>query len=110
MTFRRHHHQQPTEEAPVVKKEAEENIEPAQDLADLPKVSTLAEVDTIPEPVQDLTEKKKRTDTKEVLNVGIVGDTIEVKDFRAIVKKAGKQINVVLTEILSEWNQKNYNL
>jgi hypothetical protein len=53
---------------------------------------------------------KKRVDTKPVINCGITGDTIEVRDFRAIIKKKGLQINVVLNGIIAEWNHTNYNL
>jgi hypothetical protein len=64
------------------------------------------------ETIQKVTTKKRkeREDKKTFNNVGIVGDTIEVRDFRAIVKKQGKQINTVLTEILNGWNMANYNL
>lgn len=55
-------------------------------------------------------EKKQRVDTKEANLIGIVGKTVVANDFRAIVKKQGKQINDVLTEILHGWNMANYNL
>jgi hypothetical protein len=54
--------------------------------------------------------KKQREDTKVKINCGIKGDTIEVRDFRAIIKKKGLQINVVLNGIIAEWNHTNYNL
>ena len=54
--------------------------------------------------------KKQREDTKVVIDCGIKGNTIEVRDFRAIVKKKGLQINVVLNGIIAEWNHNNYNL
>ncbi len=54
--------------------------------------------------------RKKRQDKKEYTNIGIIGNTVVCKDFRAIVKKRGDQINVVLTKILHDWNTKNYNL
>lgn len=53
-------------------------------------------------------ERRKRVDTKIFNNVGIVGSTVEVRDFRAIVKKKGEQINTVLTGLLKEYNDKNY--
>lgn len=53
---------------------------------------------------------KKRVDTKPAINCGITGDTVEVREFRAIVKKDNKQINVVLNGILAEWNHLHYNL
>lgn len=52
---------------------------------------------------------KKRT-YKEYTNIGIIGDTVICRDFRAIVKKKGLQINTVLTKILHDWNTQNYNL
>lgn len=55
-------------------------------------------------------EKKKREDKKEHINLGLVGDTIEARDFRAICKKNGVQINVALTQILTDWNMAHYNL
>ena len=59
-------------------------------------------------PAKKITKKKNHT--KAVINCGIKGDTIEVRDFRAIVKKKGLQINVVLNGIIAEWNHTNYNL
>jgi hypothetical protein len=53
---------------------------------------------------------KTRVDTKPAINCGIVGDTVEVREFRAIVKKDNKQINVVLNGIIAEWNHLHYNL
>lgn len=55
-----------------------------------------------------IAEASELTDRK--LNCGITGDTLEVKEFRAIVKKQGKQINIVITDILNQWNKANYNL
>lgn len=54
--------------------------------------------------------RKKREDVKCVIDTGIKGTTIEVREFRAIVKKQGLQINVVLNGIIAEWNHTNYNL
>jgi hypothetical protein len=42
--------------------------------------------------------------------VGVTGNTVEAKEFRAIIKKKGLQINTVLNSVLSQWNQANYNL
>jgi len=78
-----------------------------------PKVEEAEEKITVVKAEEKKEEVKKITLPEEVerkLNLGITGDTIEVKDFRAIVKKQGKQINIVLTKILSEWNTANYNL
>lgn len=72
-------------------------------------VEEVKPIEEIKEPEKPvITEEKELTDRK--LNCGITGDTLEVKEFRAIVKKQGKQINVVITDILSKWNQENYNL
>jgi hypothetical protein len=53
---------------------------------------------------------KKRVATKPAIPVGIAGNTVEVQDFKAIIKKKGLQINTVLTQLISQWNQANYNL
>lgn len=91
-----------TTEAPEEKKteapEAKENIQV------IPEVKKAAAKKT--------TKKKAATKehTKAIVNCGIKGDTIEVRDFRAICKKNGKQINIVLNGIIAEWNHANYNL
>lgn len=55
-------------------------------------------------------ERKSREDKKELNDVALVGTTIEAKDFRAICKKNGLQINIVLSEVLRDWNMAHYNL
>jgi len=67
-----------------------------------------------PEEIQKKIKKEKRrrgvNKTKPFVNVSIMGDTVEVRDFRAICKKNGWQMNNTLTKILHEWNTANYNL
>lgn len=41
-------------------------------------------------------------------NVGIIGNTIVCRDFRAIVKKKGLNIRDVITELLHKYNTENY--
>ncbi len=53
---------------------------------------------------------KKRESKKTPMFVGVTGNTVEAKEFRAIIKKKGLQINTVLNSVLSQWNQANYNL
>jgi hypothetical protein len=55
-------------------------------------------------------EKKPREDKKNPNLCGVVGQTIEVREFRAIVKKKGEQINDVLSKLLHKYNTENYNL
>ena len=63
----------------------------------------------IPE-VKKKAPKKKRQDKKYPNKVSIMGNTIEVRDFRAIIKKNGEQINTVLKKLIADYNKKNYNL
>jgi len=80
----------------------------SQDLTEKPVIVSEVkkeEIDKLP-----VKEKKKRVDTKEANLVGIVGKTIEARDFRAICKKAGWQINDKLTEMLRAFNMAHYNL
>jgi len=51
---------------------------------------------------------KTRKSNKPSIAAGLAGDTTEIRDFKAIVKRKGMQINVVLTDILKAWNQANY--
>lgn len=92
-----------------------------------PEEKTVTEVITeafkeikFPEVVAEVPEEK--TEVKKIVKkqiperivkppyIGIMGDTIEVRDFRAIVKKKGDTITNVLSKIISEYNEKNYNL
>ncbi len=54
--------------------------------------------------------KKEREDSRKPLSLGLIGDTIEARDFRAICKKKNLQINTELNKLLHEWNTANYNL
>ena len=63
----------------------------------------------IEEPIESEKARKKRI-YNATNYIGLVGNNIVCKDFRAIIKKKGLQINVVLNELLHEWNTKNYNL
>ena len=49
--------------------------------------------------------KKKYID-----NTGLVGQNTICRDFRAICKKKGLQMNKILNTLLHEWNTANYNL
>jgi len=59
-----------------------------------------------PKPVK----KKKKRVYKQPISLGLIGDTVEARDFRAICKKKKLQINTVLNKILHDWNTANYNL
>lgn len=93
--------------------ESEHKIFPTEEVEETPEAPEVPEVKkeiVIEKPIEVLEEKPIVEDTERKLNCGITGDTLEVKEFRAIVKKQGKQINVVITKILNDWNQANYNL
>jgi hypothetical protein len=78
---------------------------------ELPEKKKLTQKEFYARKKKENREKKKAYDLDRGFNnCGVVGDTLEVKDFRAIVKKSGKQINTVLTSILHDWNTANYNL
>jgi hypothetical protein len=100
--------------------ESEHKIFPEDTEEKTPEVIEEKKPEVIEEKKPEMIETKKEIEKPVIaeaselgerkLNCGITGDTLEVKEFRAIVKKQGKQINVVITDILSDWNQKNYNL
>ena len=118
MSFKRHHQQirpLPEPKGQLVK-------ESRNELPDPVKYDPI--VEPVKEPEQPVIEpvvketikkihpkkRKKRVDKKEFTNLGLIGDTVVARDFRAIVKKKGDQINTVLSAILHKWNTENYNL
>lgn len=98
---------------PEAEEKKTETPEEPEIIADNEVLTTKEILQQIKNPIKKKAKKKlikKRQDTKPVINCGITGDTIEVRDFRAIIKKKGLQINVVLNGIIAEWNHTNYNL
>lgn len=115
MAFERHREQEKSKFEKAIEETAEKKSEGIPKV-EIPKVEIPeAEIpkEEIPEAEKKITVKKDKetiSEKEEVNNCGIVGNTIEVREFRAIVKKRGEQINVVLTKLISNYNSKNYNL
>lgn len=91
-------HRNRTQEKP------KEEIKPVIKKVEVKKEEPVISNEVPPEEIEPI-DRKKIYD-----NVGLVGNTIECRDFRAILKKQGKTIHAVLPEILQKWNTENYNL
>jgi hypothetical protein len=101
----------PEEKIPEIKTPEEKIPEVKKQKAKKLKLKRHFDTKVILNPEEKLPEEKKnRIDKKKYCDVGVLGSTIEVREFRAIVKKKGLQINTVLNKILHDWNTKNYNL
>ena len=108
MSFTRRKHAEPLEEfKPIVKAEEKKETPPPEEKKLILSGEIIKEEITKANIKTVNPNKKTRADYN---TVGLTGDSIECKDFRAIVKKSGKNINAVLSSILHEWNKKNYNL
>lgn len=70
----------------------------------------LVKNDIVKEKPKRMYMKISEPEEKDFRNIGLIGDTVICKDFRAIVKKQGLSITKVLGTILHDWNAKNYNL
>ena len=94
------------EEVTELIKDAEESAKKDEKKAPIKRASS-------DEIITNLEKKIRKRDLKKprpYINISIMGDTIEVREFRAICKKNSLQMNTTLKTILHEWNKANYNL
>ena len=99
-------YQKPEEKKdPIIEETKQEIIEPKKK-APVKRATPEEIITTLKKKIRKRDLKKDRP----YINISIMGDTIEVKEFRAICKKNGWQMNNTLKKILHEWNTANYNL
>lgn len=100
------HRKQSEPELPPVKTETEPSAEPVIiPTKSKSRISKIIRGEVTAEEIPKTDLSKKLYD-----DVGIIGNTVEARDFRAIVKKKGKTIKVVLTDLLHKYNSENYNV
>ncbi|MGZ3883557.1 MAG: hypothetical protein ACXVPD_05030 [Bacteroidia bacterium] len=106
MSFNKRRQQPDKESEPVAEQQPEKVYGEPKETKSKSKIAKMIRGEVQPEEIKPPTEEQITRARYNV--VAIVGNTAECVDFRAIVKRKNLSIKSVLTQLLKEWNEKNY--